>query len=318
MIRSAGTTDRGAIRSEHGSALPGSTMPVKLVVAYDGGAFHGFAENAGVVTVAGELRRAIELVTRADIELVAAGRTDAGVHGWGQVVSCRLPSTTDLDGLVNRVNKLLAPAIAVRDAEVVHDDFNARFSAVWRHYRYEIWNAPTPHPLLAGHSWWVRRPLDLEAMQRAADALVGEHDFSSFCRRPKQRPGDAERSLVREILMVRWSRPGGDAVWRATGHTADAAGADAAGDTERAAVDDTVDDGAAHLLRFEIRATAFCHQMVRSIVGTLVDVGSGALAADAIPTILACRERAAAGQVAPPTGLTLWRVGYPRHAAGAG
>ena len=115
-------------------------------------------------------------------------------------------------------------------------------------------------------------------MHVAARALLGEHDFSSFCRRPKPAPGDDEPSLVRRLDLAQWLRP---------------------------------DDGwGPSLLRFDITASSFCHQMVRSIVGTLVDVGLGRRSADSIGTTLAARDRSAAGQVAPPTGLVLWSVDY--------
>lgn len=258
------------------------TARVKLVVAYDGSGFHGFAANEGVRTVMGELSNAVATVVRQRVALTGAGRTDAGVHGWGQVVSGDLPADVDLVDLQRRLNKLCAPDIAVRSSAWVDDDFSARFSAQWRHYRYEIWNSPTPNPMLAARTWWVTSPLAVWAMREAADAVIGEHDFASFCRRPKVGEGEPEPSLTRRVLSTRWSDV-----------TDPAAG----------------DDG--RHLRFEIRATAFCHQMVRSIVGTLVDVGAGKVAPGQVRSILRARNRQAAGQVAPPTGLTLWEVGYP-------
>ena len=202
------------------------------------------------------------------------------MHAWGQVVSGDLPADVDLDDLGRRLNKLCAPAIAVRDAAWTADDFDARFSATHRHYRYDVWNAPTPNPLLAGRAWFVARPLARWAMTAACDPLIGAHDFSSFCRKPPPSKhaadGDAEPSMVRRVLSARWSEL----------------------------------DDPAHL-RFEIRATAFCHQMVRSIVGTLVDVGLGKASPGDVRGILVARDREAAGQVAPPHGLVLWQVGYP-------
>ena len=248
-------------------------MNVKLVVAYDGTGFHGFALNDGVRTVAGTLTEAISTVVRHPVTLTGAGRTDAGVHAWGQVISVELPEETDLVDLTRRLNKLCAPGIAVRSADPVADDFDARFSAHWRHYRYDVWNAPYPNPLLTNRAWHVAVRLDVEAMRTATSAFLGEHDFSSFCRRPKIAAGDPEPSLVRRVL-------------------------------ELSLEDDEP------LMRFEVRANAFCHQMVRSIVGTLVDVGAGKLTAGDIPAILTARDRGSAGQVAPPHGLTLWEVGY--------
>lgn len=255
----------------------------RLVVAYDGAPFRGFAANAGVRTVIGDLGAAIATVVRQPVPLTGAGRTDAGVHAWGQVVSGDLPEDTDLGDLVRRLNKLCAPAIAVRHAEWVADDFDARFSARWREYRYDVWNAPSPNPLLSGRAWFVPQPLSLWAMQTACDPLLGEQDFTSFCRRPRTDDGEPDVSLVRRVISARWSEVDG---WR---HR---------------------DDGAGALLRFEIRANAFCHQMVRSIVGTLVDVGLHKATPGDMRGILAARDRDAAGQVAPPQGLVLWEVGY--------
>lgn len=250
-----------------------------LVVAYDGSGFHGFAENPGVRTVMGELRAAVERIVGRTVVLTGAGRTDAGVHAWGQVVSGDLPAAIDLADLAHRLNRICGPQIAVRAARWEAPDFDARFSAVWRHYRYTVVNTPFPHPLRAATAWHVPQPLALPAMRLACDALIGEHDFSSFCRAPKPRAGDPSPSLVRRVAFARWS--------------------------DRR--DCAEDEG---LITFEIRANAFCHQMVRSIVGTLVDVGIGRIRAGEVRSILLRRDRAAAGQVAPPHGLCLSMVGY--------
>lgn len=223
----------------------------------------------------GELVPAMSKVVRSQVELSMSGRTDAGVHAWGQVLSGDMPAETDLVDLQRRVNKMCAPDIAVRSIEWAPDDFDARFSATSRRYRYHVWNDPAPNPLLADLAWHVHRPLDLDAMRAACPPLLGEHDFSSFCRKPKV-PDDLEpASMVRILHEASWSR-----------------------------VDDTP------LLRFEIAGSAFCHQMVRSIVGTLVDVGIGRIHHSKLAAILEARSRDAAGGVAPPQGLTLWEVGY--------
>ena len=257
---------------------PPGRRRARLLVAYDGAQFHGFAANDGVATVMGSLADAVGRIVRStpdDLGLVGAGRTDAGVHAWGQVVSCALPAETDLGDLAYRVNRMLGPSIAVRAADWVPDDFHARFSATARHYRYLVWNAQHPNPLLADRSWHVPAPLARWALDAACDPLLGEHDFSSFCRRPKVEDGEPEPTLVRRVIDARWSN---------------------------------VDE---HLLRFEISANAFCQQMVRSIVGTLVDVGRGKLTPGEIRSIIAAHDRSAAGTVAPPHGLTLWQVDYP-------
>lgn len=258
---------------------PDALRRARLVVAYDGTDYSGFAESGGgVVTVMGVLRQAIERVVGRETGLVGAGRTDAGVHGWGQVVSGDLPASTDLDNLAHRLNRMCGPTVSVRSAEWAEDPgFHARYSATWRRYRYTVLNQPTVVPLLARTTWHVAKPLNLWAMQLGCDPLIGEHDFSSFCRRPKAVADQPAPSSVRRVLDATWT---------------------------------TVDSDFGELLRFEIRANAFCQQMVRSIVGTLVDVGEGTLHAGEITGILRAKDRARAGEVAPPHGLCLWDVGY--------
>jgi tRNA pseudouridine38-40 synthase len=256
---------------------------LRLVVAYDGTDFRGLAPNEGVRTVVGELERVLEPLIGPVSEIVMSGRTDAGVHAWGQVLSLVVEPgdgpPADLARIQRSVNARLGPEVVLRSIDVVDDGFNARFSATGRRYRYQIVNRPVPDPFLARTAWWVPSPLDVAAMEAGSAHLVGEHDFSSFCRRPKPRPGAdgrpaAEASLVRRVSGARWREPG---------------------------------DG---VLRFEIEGSAFCHQMVRSIVGLLVAVGSGKRRPDEIPAVLAARDRAAAEQPAPPHGLTLWQVDY--------
>ncbi len=262
---------------------PVALRRVRLVVAYDGAAFRGFAINDGVTTVAGMLTEALSRVSRHPVHLVGAGRTDAGVHGWGQVVSCDLPATSDLDAVVRRVNRLCAPNAVIRSGHWTDNEFNARFSASWRHYRYTVLNSPVPNPLLAPTSWFVHRPLSLPAMRLACDPLIGENDFTSFCRAPAQIPGAPAASMHRQVMIARWS--------------------DVSADFGAFTTDQRV-------LRFEIRANAFCHQMVRSIVGMMIDVGTGDKHAGEIRGIMHAKDRRAAPRLAPAHGLMLWEVGY--------
>lgn len=250
-------------------------MRVRMTVAYHGAGFSGFAVNPGVRTVAGVLGEAIARVLGGSIVLACAGRTDAGVHAWGQVVSFDTDHPDlDLDRLRRSVNKLCAPAVVVRDAVVVGNDFDARHSAVSRCYRYTIMNRPEPDPFSADTAWHVAEPLDIAALRLGCDPLIGTHDFSAFCRRPKSRDGGDEKSLVRCVHRARWHDLG---------------------------------EG---YLRFDIESAAFCHQMVRSIVGTLVEMGSGRKRAGDMYAILRSRDRSRAGKVAPPHGLMLWQVRY--------
>ncbi len=260
--------------------IAGPTARVAMVIAYHGAPFHGFAVNAGVRTVGGDLTVALGKLLGHPVELTVAGRTDKGVHARANVVTFDARAEgLDPEALVAALNKMLQPAIAVRSARVVGDDVDARFSAVARTYRYLVCNRPVPDPFLADRAWFIETPLDLAVLRLACDPFLGTHDFSSFCRRPKRTDG-AEADLRRRVERAEWSDQ---------------------------------DDG---LLRFEIRANAFCHQMVRSVVGFMVEVGSGRRSVGEIPAVLRARDRqAVGGRLAPPQGLVLWEVDFgDRHA----
>lgn len=242
---------------------------VRLLVAYDGTDFHGFAAQPDVPTVGGALVDAIEKVLGEPAEISCAGRTDMGVHARGQVVSFRPGGEVDLQRLQDALNSMLGPLIVVRECSVAEPDFDARHSARWRKYRYTVVNRPDPDPFLARYAWWVPRPLDLRALRLGADPLIGEHDFASFCRK-----GQAGSTTVRTVLDSSWS-----------------------------------DEGEGVLV-YEVRASAFCWQMVRSIVGMLVDVGTGKKRPGDVAGIIRARNRAAVNVLAPPHGLSLWEVGY--------
>jgi tRNA pseudouridine38-40 synthase len=285
-----------------GVSLDTASSGLVLVVSYDGTDFHGFAENVGVRTVGGVLRSAVQAVLGRPVEITCAGRTDAGVHAAGQVVSVRWDELTgsdsgragsgpvDTERLRKSLISMLGPEVVVRSVAVPPEGFDARFSAVGRTYRYVLWNHADPDPFEARTAWWVPEPLDVEAMQAAGDSLVGEHDFTTFCRRPK---GEAEVSLIRRVEYVRWIRPD----WMSN-HPDHEPGADGA---------DQVPSGR---LIMEISASAFCHQMVRSIVGLLVEVGRGRRTVDDVANALRARDRSHLPTLAPPSGLTLWRVHY--------
>lgn len=194
--------------------------------------------------------------------MIGAGRTDAGVHATGQVVSFRAAGGMPLATIGRGVNALLPADVAVRDVSEVDPDFHARYSATSRTYAYTIWNGRGRRALLRRTALWVEEPLDLEAMRRASDTLVGRHDFAAFSMRTD---GPTERTV-------------GRATWRADGE----------------------------LLVFEIEAHAYLRGMVRGIVGALVRVGRGKLAAGSLMS--ESGERAAPS--VPPHGLCLVRVAY--------
>ncbi|MEA3019245.1 MAG: tRNA pseudouridine38-40 synthase [Actinomycetota bacterium] len=253
----------------------GPLVRVKLLVAYDGTGFSGFAPNPGVKTVGGVLRTSLERILRHQVPLVCAGRTDAGVHGWGQVVTFDTSSDgLELPRLVRSLNLMCAPSIVVRAAELVDPSFDARRSARARCYRYTVLNRPVADPFLARTAWHVPDPLDLSLLRLGCDGLIGVHDFSSFCRKPKSAADAEAPSMTRDVHDARWLDLG---------------------------------DG---ILRFDIEASSFCQQMVRAIVGTLVDMGLGKRTPGEMTSIIEARVRSAASGVAPPHGLVLWEVTY--------
>ncbi len=267
LFDAAGPGDRPGAASE---VPPATRTHLALTVAYDGTGFRGFAAQPDQRTVAGALHEALAQYLRGDVtDLVGAGRTDAGVHAWGQVVSCSTAAAVDPAALANALTRRLAPEIVVRDARVVDPGFSARHAATARVYRYTIVNRPVPDPFLARYAWWVPESLDLARLRLGADPFVGTHDFAAFCRK-----GPEGTTTVRRVLRSHW---------------------------------DDLGDG---VLRYEIRATAFCWQMVRSVVGTLVDIGAGRRTAGEVLGIIRSRDRARAGRLAPPEGLCLWSVEY--------
>jgi tRNA pseudouridine38-40 synthase len=253
----------------------GPVVRVRLLVAYHGAHFRGLAPNAGVRTVVGELVRVLTPLLGYPPEITMAGRTDAGVHAWGQVLSLDVPEDrADLERIHRSLITRLAPEVVVRQVSLAAPEFDARRHATGRRYRYTVVNRPVPDPFLADTAWWVPAPIDLDAMVLACDPLIGEHDFSSFCRRPRSSVDEAEVSLVRRVTDARWEDLG---------------------------------DG---VLRFSISGSAFCHQMVRSIVGLHVAVGRGRRRAGEVRGVILARDRSASVSPAPAHGLCLWQVDY--------
>ncbi len=221
----------------------------------------------------GELEDAASLVLRHDVRLTVAGRTDAGVHASGQVAHADLPDTVVPEDLVHRLGRFLPADVRVFSARAVPAEFDARFSALRRHYRYRVADAPWgAHPLRRHDTISWPRALDLDALNRAAALLLGEHDFVAFCRR---REG---ATTIRELQRFSWSR-------------------DAEG-----------------VLTAEVSADAFCHSMVRSLVGALLAVGEGRRPIEHPQALLTATIRASDVTVAPPHGLTLMAVDYPADA----
>lgn len=261
-----------------------------MTLAYDGSGFRGFAPQPGQTTVAGALVEAVAKVTGAEVTVVCAGRTDAGVHAWGQVIHFDVPDPVprgrplDVTALARSVNKLMAPAVVVRGAALAPEGFHARYSALARSYRYTVVNQAVPNPFRAATAWHLETPLDLRSLRAGCDAILGEHDFSSFCRRPPDRPLATNLPLATELVRASLVRRVLDAGW---------------------------EEEAPGIYVFSIRASSFCHQMVRSLVGTLVEMGTGRRRAGDMSWVLASKDRSQAASPAPPHGLCLWSVTYP-------
>ena len=261
------------------------TMVVEL--GYRGADFAGYAEQPGQRTVAGEMRRALETVLRRPVEMDCAGRTDAGVHALAQYVS--LPVTADELALSQR--RLMASLVALTPDDIsiraVYQapvGFSARFDAVCRHYRYRVSCGPTRPVMGWDHTWWLRTvpELDVAAMNEAATALLGEHDFRSFCKASSAELLLADGRSTSRYLSV-------------------------------AKVNEVTEAGE-DLLAFDVAGNAFLHNMVRAIVGTLVEVGRGHRPVGWVADVLAACDRSAAGPTAPAAGLTLDCVDYPAGA----
>ncbi len=255
---------------------------VRLLVAYDGAAFSGVVEQPQRPTVAGVLLDAMERVLGSRPRLAVAGRTDAGVHAYGQVFSSVIDKERGrLDRLAGAIRGA-GPAVELRRIEWADESFHARFSAITRRYRYLVRSAPCADPLRANIEWHVRDPVELARLRATVEAVIGDHDFAAFCRQPPP---------------ARWRGPGGEL------H-------EAPGSTRRIVSDARWSELADGTVLFEIEASSFCQQMVRSLVGAMVDVGRGRLRAAEFRDQLRTPERHSAAGLAPAHGLALVGVRY--------
>ena len=244
---------------------------IRMALEYDGTRYHGFGLQPGRLTVQAVVEAALAEVLGHAVRVTAAGRTDAGVHAGGQVLSFRTEARLPAAVISRALNAHLPEDVVAGPSEEAEPTFDARRCARRRHYRYSIWNAERPNVWLRHYSLHVAGRLDEEAMQRAAEALVGRHDFTSFIGHAAQevRP----RSPVRTIERADWRRDG-------------------------------------DLLHFDCSADSFGRHMVRNMVGTLLRVGRSRSEIDCVRRVLEARDRCAAGPTAPSRGLTLMRVDY--------
>jgi tRNA pseudouridine38-40 synthase len=238
---------------------------IRMTVAYDGGGFHGWQVQPGLPTIQGTLEEIIGGMEEKAVHVAGSGRTDAGVHALAQVAAVTLENPIPIENFVRAVNRLLPPTIRLVSAELARAEFHPRFDAIAKTYEYRIVRTPICSPF----EWpWVHHhpyPLDEQAMIRAAQRLEGEHDFTVYAASDES---DAERmNKVRTIFESRLERSGGRLIYR-------------------------------------VRGSGFLKHMVRNIVGTLIEVGRGNLAAEALPLAPKC------GATVPAKGLTLVSVEY--------
>jgi tRNA pseudouridine38-40 synthase len=245
----------------------------KVVLCYDGTDFAGWQRQSNARSVQADLEDALAPIEGRAVTVAGAGRTDSGVHALGQVASFRLTNPIGARELHQALNATLPEDVRVLNVEEAPSGFNARFSALSKVYRYRISNSRVMSPFQRRYAWHIPRSLDLAEMKKAAQALLGEHDFAAL-----QAKGGKVRTSVRTVTRSDWSEeplPGGG-----------------------------------RLLVYEIAGNGFLKYMVRNIIGTLVEVGDGRRPAASISDMLASRNRQTAGPTAPPSGLYLVRVDY--------
>lgn len=249
---------------------------VKLTIAYDGAEFHGWQIQPGVPTIQGALNEVASQITQEKIVVHGASRTDAGVHALGQVGHFRTRSAIPAEEIQRALNALLPASIRIMAAEEVGPDFHARWQAQAKTYRYRIYRGAVLPPFENRRALHYSGPLDEAAMMAAAREFEGEHDFETFAASSGSEDDDRDRSTVREIYSSEVSREsGGDEI------------------------------------AYVVRGQSFLRYMVRKIVGTLLEVGKGRLAAADIPKLLEARDRSRSGPTVPAEGLYLVSLEYP-------
>jgi tRNA pseudouridine38-40 synthase len=270
---------------------------LKLTIAYDGTNYAGWQRQINGLGIQQVLEEEIATIVGAHHPLNAAGRTDSGVHAAGQVASITLDHSIGCPELQKALNaRLKAGDIRIRAIEEMPDRWDARIFAKSKTYRYAIWNGPTPSPFLRQVVWHVAQPLDLDRMARAASALIGEQDFVTF-----QGRGTDVKTTVRRVISA--------AILEKNIHSDQPIALSPLDpSTSPGANGAQTDEG--RLFRFEISATGFLRHMVRTIVGTLADIGRGQLPVEEMAAIIEARDRRRAGHTAPPHGLMLWKVNY--------
>jgi tRNA pseudouridine38-40 synthase len=241
---------------------------IKLLIEYDGTRYLGWQVQSKGSTIQGMIEEKLGRITGETVHLIGSGRTDSGVHAFGQVAHFKTKSQLDVRSFQKALNSLLPPDIVIQEVEEVAEGFHAR-KAKSKVYEYRILNRDVPSAFHHGYAWHIPQKLDLEEMRKATRILIGEYDFSSF-----RSVGSPTRTAIRRIIRAEWKR------------------------------------GQDGFIRFEIEASGFLKQMVRALVGTLVEVGRGKIDSEEFQRILDSKDRKKAGPTAPAQGLFLKEVKY--------
>ena len=241
---------------------------IKLTIEYDGKDFNGWQKQPNKLNIQGEIERVIENITGEKVELIASGRTDAGVHAMGQVANFKTHSNIAIDKFPIAINSQVKNSIRIQNAEEVDEKFHSRYNCKRKTYRYVIDNSKYGSAIYRNISYHMSIPLNIEEMKKAIKYFEGEHDFKAF-----KSSGTSSKSSIRTIYKANIITEGPN-------------------------------------IAVDLTGNGFLYNMVRIIVGTLVDVGLGKINAEDIPNIIESKDRTKAGKTLPPQGLMLLRVEY--------
>lgn len=295
------------------------TRRILLRVAYDGTNYHGWQLQPNAATIEGELNRALCALTGEEIVVTGASRTDAGVHALGNVAVFDTTSRIPAEKFSYALNQRLPEDIVIQSSKQVADDFHPRHCDCRKTYEYDILNRTFPLPAYRNTAYFLYGTLNIEAMRRACQAFLGEHDFASFCA-----AGAQVQTTVRKIYSLEVEcRPlteAGTPVPPASGEAVNAAGGkrgeqvqqaqSASGETAIPAAGGANAGSADQLLTIRVKGNGFLYNMVRIIAGTLVEVGRGHIKPEEVAGIIAAKDRAKAGATAPARGLRLVEIEY--------
>ena len=269
----------------------------KITVAYDGTDYVGWQRQANGVSIQGLIEEALRSIDGRAVVVAGAGRTDSGVHALGQVASFTIERALTPDAVVRALNAHLPEAIRIMSADEVPPSFHPRFNAIAKTYRYRIWNGEVVSPFERRYAWHVTGALDIDAMSAAARLVEGEHDFAAF-----QAAGSDVATTKRELFVSRIADRGFREIHnpQSTIHNPQSAIHNQS----------AIRNPNSAILEYEVTGTGFLRHMVRTVVGTLVEVGRGRQPVEWMAEVLASHDRAAAGPTAPAAGLFLVRVDY--------